>query len=117
MKPYFPLLLGLLLAGCASHKIIIDKEGVDMAKYERDLAACREYAEEVPSGEEVGKGAVGGAVIGGAVGAILGGRRGAETLGGVGAVTGAARGGGRAEREKEQVVKNCLRGRGYRVLN
>ena len=117
MKLYFPLLLVLLLAGCASHKVIIDKEGVDMAKYERDLSACREYAGEVSTGEQAGKGALGGAVIGGAVGAILGGRRGAETLGGVGAVTGAARGGAGAEREKEQVVKNCLRGRGYRVLN
>lgn len=116
MKRYIPLLLGLL-AGCASHKIIIDKEGVDMSKYEQDLSTCREYADEVSTGEEAGKGAVGGAVIGGAVGAILGGRRGAETLGGVGAVTGAARGGAHGEREKDQVVKNCLRGRGYRVLN
>lgn len=117
MKLYSFLLLGLLLAGCASHKVIIDKEGVDMAKYEQDLAACRAYAEEVPAGEEAGKGALGGAVVGGAVGAILGGRRGAETLAGVGAVTGAARGGAHGEREKEQVVKNCLLGRGYRVLN
>lgn len=117
MKLYSPILLGLLLAGCTSHKIIIDKEGVDMAKYEQDLTACRAYAEEVPAGEEVGKGALGGAVVGGAVGAILGGRRGAEALAGVGAVTGGARGGAQEKREKEQVVKNCLRGRGYRVLN
>lgn len=116
MKPHL-LLLALLLSGCASHKIIIDKEGVDMSKYEQDLATCREYSEEVSTGEEAGRSAVGGAVLGGAVGAILGGRRGAETLGGVGAVTGAARGGAHAEREKDQVVKNCLRGRGYRVLN
>lgn len=117
MKLHYSLLLALLLTGCASHKVIIDKEGVNMSKYEQDLAACREYAEEVSTGEQAGKGAIGGAVIGGAVGAILGGRRGAETLGGVGAVTGAARGGARGEHEKDQVVKNCLRGRGYRVLN
>ncbi len=117
MKSPYSLLLVLILTGCASHKIIIDKEGVDMSKYEQDLAACREYAEEVSAGEAVGKGAVGGAVIGGAVGAILGGRRGAETLAGVGIVTGAARGGAGAEQEKNQVVKNCLRGRSYKVLN
>lgn len=117
MKPYYSLLLILILSGCASQRVIIDKEGVDMSRYEQDLAACRAYAEEVPVGEEVGKGAAGGAVIGGVVGAILGGRRGAETLGGVGAVTGATRGGGSAAQEKDQVVKNCLRGRGYRVLN
>lgn len=117
MKPYYLLLIILFLTSCASHKVIIDKEGVDMSKYEQDLNTCRAYAEEVPTGEEVGKSAVGGAVIGGVVGAIIGGRRGAETLGGVGAVTGAARGGGSAAREKDQVVKNCLRGRGYKVLN
>jgi outer membrane lipoprotein SlyB len=56
-------------------------------------------------------------VIGGAVGAILGGRRSAERLGGVAAVTGAAGGGSSASREKSQVIKNCLRGRGYKILN
>jgi hypothetical protein len=30
---------------------------------------------------------------------------------------GAVRGGAQAEREQRQVVKNCLRGRGYKVLN
>ena len=117
MKLLHSLLVIFALAGCASHKVIIDKEGVDMSKYDQDLATCREYANEVPAGEEVGKSAVGGAVVGGAVGAILGGRRGAETLAGVGAVTGAGRGGVRSAREKDEVVKNCLRGRGYRVLN
>ncbi len=117
MNKHYSLLLIFLLAGCASHKVIIDKEGVDMSKYDQDLAACQAYAEEVPTGEEVGKSAAGGAIVGGAIGAILGGRRGAETLAGVGAVSGAAKGGSHADREKDQVVKNCLRGRGYRVLN
>ena len=117
INKYYILLLAFALTGCASHKVIIDREGVDMSKYDHDLAACQSYAEEVATGEEAGKGAVGGAVIGGAIGVILGGRRGAETLAGVGAVSGAARGGGHADREKDQVVKNCLRGRGYKVLN
>ena len=33
------------------------------------------------------------------------------------AVIGAAGKAGDAEQEKSQVVKNCMRGRGYRVLN
>jgi outer membrane lipoprotein SlyB len=115
------LLLGLMLvfaiAGCASKKIIIDKEGVDMSRYDQDLETCKQYAEEVETGSEVASGAVGGAVVGGAVGAILGGRRGAERLAAVGGVTGAARGGSSASREKVQVTKNCLRNRGYKVLN
>jgi len=117
MKLIYSLLIILAVSACASKKVIIDKEGVDMSKYEQDLEACKQYAEEVETGSEVAKGAVGGAVIGGAVGAILGGRRSAGTLAGVGAVTGAAHGGGGASREKGQVIKNCLRGRGYRVLN
>lgn len=117
MKLIYSLLIILAVSACASHKVIIDKEGVDMSKYEQDLEVCKQYAEEVETGSEVAKGAAGGAVIGGAVGAILGGRRSAEKLAGVGAVTGAARGGGGASKEKSQVIKNCLRGRGYRVLN
>jgi len=117
MKLIYSLFIILAVSGCASKKVIIDKEGVDMSKYEQDLEACKQYAEEVETGSEVAKGAVGGAVIGGAVGAIIGGRRSAGTLAGVGAVTGSARGGSSASREKSQVIKNCLRGRGYRVLN
>lgn len=117
MKLICSLLIIFAVSGCASKKVIIDKEGVDMSKYEQDLEACKQYAEEVETGSAVGKSAVGGAVVGGAVGAILGGRRTAEKLAGVGAVTGAARGGSSSSSEKSQVVKNCLRGRGYRVLN
>jgi len=117
MKLIYSLLFIIVVSGCASKKIIIDKEGVDMTRYEQDLDACSQYAEEVETGSEIAKGAVGGAVIGGAVGAIIGGRRTAGKLAGVGAVTGSARGGASASREKNQVIKNCLRGRGYRVLN
>lgn len=117
MKIICSLFIIFAVSGCASKKVIIDREGVDMSKFEQDLQACSQYAEEVESGSEVAKGAVGGAAIGGAVGAILGGRRTAEKLAGVGAVTGAARGGSGASMEKSHVIKNCLRGRGYKVLN
>ena len=40
-----------------------------------------------------------------------------EAEGAAGAVIGAAGKAGDAEQEKSQVVKNCMRGRGYRVLN
>lgn len=117
MKLILGLLIFIEMTGCASRKIIIDKEGVDMSRYEQDLDTCKQYAEEVDTGSQVGAGAVGGAVVGGAVGAILGGRRGAERLAAVGGVTGAARGGSSASHEKMQVTKNCLRNRGYKVLN
>ncbi|HSG11988.1 MAG TPA: glycine zipper family protein [Gammaproteobacteria bacterium] len=117
MRIVYFTLVTLLLAGCSSQRIIIDRQGVDMSMYDRDLAECRRYAQEVPVGEEVAKGAVGGAVIGGVLGAIVGDSRTASRVAGAGAVTGGVRGGGRADNEKDRVVKNCLRNRGYQVLN
>jgi hypothetical protein len=49
------------------------------------------------------------------VGAIAGGDAGRGA--GIGAVTGGAQSARIADREKADVVRNCLRGRGYRVLN
>jgi uncharacterized protein YcfJ len=113
------LAAGLMLAGCTTTKeIIIDEKGVDMAAYRQDLAECRVYAEQVRKGEKVAKGTASGAVIGGAIGAITGGSRDSAARGaGVGAVSGAARGASRGEQEEVRVVKQCLRGRGYKVLN
>lgn len=111
-------LLPLLLAACAGKpRIIIDRKGVDMTHYEQDLAECRNYAEEVPVGKESVKGGVAGAVIGGAIGAVVGNSRTAERAAGAGAVAGTARGAARGTSEQQRVVKRCLTGRGYRVLN
>ncbi len=117
MKSGFLLVLTLVMTGCASQKVIIDKNGVDMSQYQRDLNACQVYAEEVESGKRVAGGAVGGALVGAAIGAIIGDSKTAARGAGVGGVSGAARGGGSAAQEKSRVVKNCLRGRGYKVLN
>jgi hypothetical protein len=101
-----------------TREIIIDRKGVDMARYAVDKAECEAYADEVRAGEKVVRGAASGAVVGGAVGVIVGDSSEAAARGaGVGAVTGGARGAAQGEREKVQVVKRCLRGRGYRVLN
>ena len=55
--------------------------------------------------------------MGGLVGAALGDSRTAQRAAGVGAVSGGARGAGATKQEKDVVVKNCMRNRGYRVLN
>jgi hypothetical protein len=93
---------------------IVDTKGVDMARYERDKAECEAYASQVSTGQAVGKGAAGGAVVGAAIGAITGN---AGQGAGIGAVTGGAESARISDREKANVVSNCLRGRGYRVLN
>jgi hypothetical protein len=97
-------------------EIIIDEKGVDMRRYEEDLAECTSYSEQVAVGEKAAKGAASGAVIGGVTGAV--GHHGDAGEGAaVGAVVGGTKGLDHGERDKVRVVKNCLHGRGYRVLN
>ncbi len=109
----------VFLGACTTtDEIIIDRKGVNMARYEADKAECESYAAEVRTGEKAARGGASGAAVGGAVGAIAGDSSEAAARGaGVGAVTGAVRGLSEGERDKVRVVKQCLRGRGYRVLN
>lgn len=111
-----------LLAGCAGFAdpsgAIVDLKGVDREQYEADLADCQGYADEVPIGKHVGTGAAAGAVVGAAAGAVSGANKtGIGQSAGVGAVYGGAGRGLKAVHEKQQVLRECLRGRGYRVLN
>jgi len=107
-----------LLSACTTtDEIIIDQKGVNMNAYDQDLAECRTYASEVKTNEKTAKGAGSGALVGGLIGAITGGVDGAARGAGVGAVGGGARGASEGERSEVEVVKRCLGGRGYRVLN
>ena len=114
-----PLLVSLLLAittACSSHPDpIIDTRGVDMTVYAQDLRECREYAEQIDPASGISKGAAVGAAVGAATGAILDGNVGRSA--GAGAIGGATKSGVKAANDKEDVVKNCMRYRGYRVLN
>jgi uncharacterized protein YcfJ len=108
----------LAITACTTtDEIIIDEQGVDMNAYQRDLADCRRYGEQVKTGEKTAKGAASGAVVGGLTGAIFGGSSGAATGAGVGALGGGVRGADEGERTEVEVVKRCLAGRGYRLLN
>ncbi|RLA58194.1 MAG: glycine zipper family protein [Gammaproteobacteria bacterium] len=111
-----PSLLSVV-ACTTTNEIIIDTKGVNMASYEVDLKECREYTEQVAVGEKTAKGAASGAVVGGAIGAVVGNSSDVARGAGVGAITGGAKGVSQGEQDKVRVVKNCLRGRGYRVLN
>jgi outer membrane lipoprotein SlyB len=107
-----------LLAGCTTtDEIIIDERGVDMARYRQDLVECQSYSEQVKTGEKAARGAASGAVVGGLIGAAAGDSRDAQRGAGVGAVAGGAKGVSRGAEQEVRVVKQCLRGRGYRVLN
>jgi outer membrane murein-binding lipoprotein Lpp len=102
-----------VLSGCAS-KPIIDSYNVDMVQYEKDLADCEEIAEQVEAGKMTASSAAFGAGVGAAYGAISGDV-------GQSAATGAVAGGSggilKSDNEKAKVTKNCLRHRGYAVLN
>ncbi len=113
------LLPVFMLAGCkTTPRVVVDPKGVDQVAYEKDLAECTTLADEARKGSSsAGRGALGGAVIGGAIGGIFGGSRGAATMGGGGAVIGGSSGANQDTTEKDRILKNCMTGRGYRVLN
>ncbi|HSG90478.1 MAG TPA: hypothetical protein VLA56_14780 [Pseudomonadales bacterium] len=120
LAPFVLVLLAASLGGCvtpAKNSILVDTKGIDPVGYQRDLDECGEYADSVSTGGRAAAGAAAGATIWGAIGAIFGGSDGAARGGGAGAVVGGARGAGSGYSEKQEIVRNCLRGRGYKVLN
>ncbi len=110
----------LLLAGCANtganYRPIIDSKNVDLNRYEADLVECQRYAEQKGgAGEKAAIGAGAGAVLGGVLAAVGNGDKGsASRVGGVmGAVSGATSG----DQSQRNIIKRCLVGRGYKVLD
>jgi len=121
------LFVFIFLISCApvpqSYEPIIDMRGtsIDWAQYAQDLHECQEYAARIcPTDQAVGE-ALAGAAFGAALGAILGSGTGnvGEWAGigaGSGGLSGAAHGAGSAIEEQKRIIRNCMRGRGYKVL-
>lgn len=116
---------GTVLAGCtATNQPIVDTKGVDPNQYAVDKADCENYAENANVAGDAAIGAVGGAAGGAALGAITGALVPGVSAGG-GAALGAATGGlvglgGGAYsgiEQKREIFRNCMRNRGYSVLN
>lgn len=115
----------LFSTGCANgyggygapKQIIIDTQGLDMSDYHQDLADCENYARQIDVRAETTEAVVEGAVVGGVIGAVLGNHETAERSAGAGAVLGGVKGNKRARYEQERIVRRCLNGRGYKVLN
>jgi outer membrane lipoprotein SlyB len=111
------LLAGALVAGCA-WRPMVDPKNTDMARFETDLAECRQIAEQGPG---AGGGAAVGAVAGYALGQVVARTTGhanvANEAGRGAAVIGGAKGAGAGAQGKRAVIRNCLAGRGHRVLN
>jgi hypothetical protein len=97
----------------ADYRPLVDNAG---SGYEEDLSACQQHARsEASPGDGAVAGAITGALVGVALNAVAGGGHGlgysslGAAAGGVGGMTNA----GNAQ---QQVVINCMRGRGYSVL-
>jgi len=111
----------VLLTACAGAEVrpIVDMSGVNEARYEKDLAECQDYAKQATGmGGTAAKGAGAGAVVGGLLGLVTGSNTtGIVQSAGAGAVIGGAGGAYKGNDSQEAVVKKCLVGRGYKVIN
>lgn len=119
MKRALVIGISAFLAACvgASYRPLVDSRNVDMNKYEGDLRDCQQYAEQVPgAGTQAAVGAAVGAGLGYLIGRAAGARYNAPATGRVGAVAGAAGGAGQGEMNQRDVIRRCMSGRGYSVL-
>lgn len=115
------LALSMALTGCANsganYRPLVDSQGVDMARYEGDLRDCQQYATQVAgAAENAAIGAAVGAIFGAVLAAAAGSRYDRHATARVGAVTGAAAGAAEGETDQRNIIRNCMSGRGYRVL-
>ena len=139
MKTYIGLAASAaLLAGCAttsgtqqSWAPQIDSKGVDMARYQADVAECNAFARANPNANKaeaqrkgavkygaLGAGAAGLAVVSTGGLALLPMLAGSvATTVGTGAVLGGMGGGMVADVHYQGIVNNCIAGRGYKVLS
>ena len=116
--------LGLLVTGCGPYEPIIDRgrAGFNEVAYQQDLAQCRAYAEQISLAQQAGTGGAIGAATGAAFGAIGDAFAGSAGTGAalgasLGGLSGVLGGGADASQRQDSVVRNCLAGRGYAVLD
>ena len=114
------LALCVSMTGCASmgrgssYVPLVDTAGKDASTLAADVQQCQEYAKQRANAET---GAMVGAIAVGLLSAFLAPRGYRNQVAGRGAVLGAIGGAGEAGGTQEDVIKRCLAGRGYNVLN
>jgi outer membrane lipoprotein SlyB len=112
----------MMLGACAntgkSYVPIVDTKGLNQAAFDKDLQECQALSEQASStGKSAAKGVGAGAVVGGLLGLVGGGNStNIAQAAGVGAVLGGVGGGVQGSGGQETVIKNCMIGRGYKVL-
>lgn len=109
----------VLLSGCStprgsSYQPIIDAKGKNPYQYDLDMRECQALATRATG---TGNGALAGAAAGAVTAAIISHNKSWQgDMTAKGALFGGAAGAAKATHDQETVVKNCMRGRGYRVL-
>ena len=129
MKRLFSVLSILILAGCSqgmgnSYRPIVDQQSspaTGQRNYASDLSDCQNLASQSSAIETGATHALGGAALGAAGGAIVGAFTGNPGMGAglgaaLGGLGGAAQGGISGVDKQQSIVKNCLRGRGWNVV-
>lgn len=103
---------------------VVDPASVrNQDKYYRDNAECKAIAKDNKGGVgHVAKDTAIGAGVGAGTGALMGAIGGGVGKGlGIGAIVGGVAGGGMSvyknHKTYDEIYKNCMRGRGYRILN
>ena len=114
-----------------ANNVVVDMSQVqDYNQYQMDLQQCEglvvQNQPDAPQRESVAGTAVKGAAVGATAGAVSGrsGSKAAKKGAGVGVIAAASRNSrnrraasANASAQTDQIVKNCMRGRGYNVLN
>jgi outer membrane lipoprotein SlyB len=115
------MILALSLSACATpprgdsyYRPLIDLQGKDPARVALDIGECQDYARQTM---DAASGAVAGAIAGALLGAMIAprGYRNELAVRGIGA--GAVAGAAKANDTQESIIKRCMVGRGYSVLN
>ncbi len=114
------IVFGMTACSDTPYEPIVD--GRSTPEYQRDLAECRNLSLQRQKDNSVGnEGAIAGAVAGGLIGLLDGGSVG-DVVGGaaIGGAFGKLSGDSEAEEtlegQRNQIVFNCLRGRGHKVV-
>lgn len=111
-------LIAVMTAGCATrganYTPLVDMKGRDWAQFSQDTGECQIYARQRM---DAAGGAAVGAVAMALLGAALAPRGYRNNVAGYGAVVGGLSGAAAANETQEVIIKRCLAGRGYNVLN
>lgn len=112
-------LIATVLCGCATRGAafvpIIDMKGKDAYATSINVEECQAYATKTL---DAASGAFAGALAGALLGAALGaGTRYGGQLAQQGAIVGGVGGAASANQTQESIIKRCMAGRGYNVLN